>query len=406
MGFLAGVANIVGKAARFTAKAGGEIVRFGGQVAGGAVELAGAAAGGLVGFANERLGESIKDSAKTAAGIIEAPTEVVTRVGEQVMNAATGAISELVGDVDGEIDALIESDNNNIQSLKDHFKNIAANAGNAWNNLTAKTLFDAAKARYEKLQKSQKQEQTRIDGEISKQNKSIEGYLSQINACRTQSNELFRQFEICAASFADWQVKNRVFAENFTPTIYRLDRLPSCNEIFADVNFDEDPILTTLKGIFTLGFWNESKIKEVQDKLEKMEKYTLPEAIKKGNMEIDRCEKISESLKFVQENFTFFTDFYQELLQELEYSVHLVRCAGYMRNMYFFSNSEKLSPYFLPERHILCLQACDKLSRLLCKMAKRKYFNDSTVDIIKDDISCVEKYRNRVVLPLRKSLAA
>ena len=40
MGFLAGVANIVGKAARFTAKAGGEIVRFGGQIAGGAVELA------------------------------------------------------------------------------------------------------------------------------------------------------------------------------------------------------------------------------------------------------------------------------------------------------------------------------------------------------------------------------
>ena len=181
--------------------------------------------------------------------------------------------------------------------------------GTAIDETELEKIKEEGKARYEKLQKSQKQEQTRIDGEISKQNKSIEGYLSQINACRTQSNELFRQFEICAASFADWQVKNRVFAENFTPTIYRLDRLPSCNEIFADVNFDEDPILTTLKGIFTLGLWNESKIKEVQDKLEKMEKYTLPEAIKKGNMEIDRCEKISESLKFVQENFTFFTDF-------------------------------------------------------------------------------------------------
>ena len=49
-----------------------------------------------------------------------------------------------------------------------------------------------------------------------------------------------------------------------------------------------------------------------------METNTIPEAITQGNMEIDRCEKISASLDFVQRNFTFFVDFYQELLQELE----------------------------------------------------------------------------------------
>ena len=405
MGFLDWVANKTGKIARTTTKIGGKILRFKSKVVGGVVELTGEAVGGIVGLANERLGEAIADQSKAVARVIETPAEVVTRGIEQLTNVATGAISEAVGDTEGELDAFNEQ-MDTAEALADHFKDLGENASNAWDNFTAKKLFDAAKARYEELQKKQVQEQNRIDSEINNYNSLIEEHLSKINNCRSKSNGLFRQFEVYAAAFADWQVKNRVFTENFTPKIYQLDKLPSCNEIFAEINFDEDPIWTNLKGIFTFGFWNESKIKEVQDKLDKMETNTIPEAITKGNMEINRCKKISESLDFVQRNFTFFVDFYQELLQELEYSVQLIRNARYMRDTYFFKSNEKLSPYFLPDRHILCLQACDKLSRLLCELAKRQYFNDSTIEIIEKDIKRIEKYQSKVVIKLKESLAA
>ena len=95
------------------------------------------------------------------------------------------------------------------------------------------------------------------------------------------------------------------------------------------------------------------------------------------------------------------------MIRELGYSVDLLRESGYMQNMFLFANSdEKLNPAFLPNRHIRCLQDCDKLSRLLCDLSKRIYFNDSKVEIIEIDRKRVEKYRERFVIPLKNELAA
>ena len=161
MGFLDWVANKTGKIARTTTKIGGKILRFNSKVAGGIVELTGEAVGGVVGLANEHLGEAIADQSKTVARVIETPAEVVTRGIEQLTNVATGAISEAVGDTEGELDAFNEQ-MDTAEALADHFKNLGENASNAWDNFTAKKLFDATKARYEELQKNKIKNKTEL----------------------------------------------------------------------------------------------------------------------------------------------------------------------------------------------------------------------------------------------------
>lgn len=306
--------------------------------------------------------------------------------------------------MDGEIDAWLAREEAWKKYL-DHWNEAWTAAKDASEGFTGEKCFKLARDRSEKLRKEQEQKQQQIDTLFRQQAAIIQKQLTNINNLRNKAKNLFLEFEQLSSVFADWKIRHYNIVECFNCKPFSL-KLKEPKEFFLEVDFDNDPWWNRFKGFISGGFVTVKQIEEAEDKLKEAD-IAFKDQCNQAEEEVKRYLKVAESLKFVEENFVFFTEFYNSMIKELSYSIDLLRESGYMQNMFFFANSdEKLNPAFLPNRHIRCLQACDKLSRLLCELSKRKYFNDSNIEVIETDRKRMEKYRERFVIPLQKELAA
>lgn len=406
LGILRGAVNFGGKVLRGAAKGVSISVQLPGKTAGAVVRTGAKLAGGAVGLISKRLGGTIRDVGEFAAGAVETPGKAVGLIIEQTTNKGTELVSHLTGDWEGEIDACLARDDWAWNDFTEHWEAIWETAQKAAEGFTGETCYKLAKKHLTELRKEQSRRQAEVNSQLKEQSKIIQKQLSCINSSRMKANVLFRKFEQLSSAFSVWKIRNQVFTECFSLKKFSFTKLKEDKDFFSKVDFDNHPIRTKLEGWLSAGISIEIHVKEVEEMI-KASKIAFEDEYRTAQEEVKRYKKVAESLTFVEENFMFFTDFYRSLLNELGYSIDLLREAGYMRNMFFFANSgEKLNPAFLPNRHIRCLQACDKLSRLLCDLAKRKYFNDSNVEIIELDRKRVEKYRVRFVEPLKKQFAA
>lgn len=398
-----GIVNFAGKGVRVAAKVKSTLVQLPGKAAGMVIRTGTELAGGAVGLISERLGGVVRDAGKAAAGVVETPGRIAGHIIEQTANKGTEFVSSLAGDLDGEIDAWLESDCAE-EDFAGHWGKLWDAAKNAKEGFTGERCYKLAKEHLRQLKEDQKKRQEEVTSRLKEQSDIIQEQLCRINGFRSQAGVLFRRFEQLSSAFSVWKIRNRVFKEHFSSKNFTFTKLKADKDFFYKVDFDS--LLTTFEAWMTAGILIESRVKEAEEMIEGSRKAFEDES-RAAQEEIKRYKKIAESLTFVKECFVFFTDFYKSLLDELGYSIDLLREAGYMRSMFFFAESdEKLNPAFLPNRHIRCLQACDKLSRLLCDLAKRKYFDDSEVEIIECDRRRVEKYRVRFVEPLTKQFAA
>jgi len=93
-------------------------------------------------------------------------------------------------------------------------------------------------------------------------------------------------------------------------------------------------------------------------------------------------------VKLIRENFEAFIEYYEKLIKELDYAINLIRMNYYQRDLdYFQETDSQVNPYFLPDRHLKCLMACDKMSRILCIMAKQRYLDSKAIDINSSEYS-------------------
>lgn len=354
---------------------------------------------------SERGEQVVRDTGKTIVKAIETPGKTIGQVIEQSANIVTGVISHLAGDVDGETDASLAQEEA-WQEYRDHWNEAWTAAKNASEGFSGEKMFRLAIARFEKLRKEQTQRQQKINSLFKQQVDIIQKQLTNINYSRNKAKNLFQKFEQLSSMFADWKIRRYNIVECFNPRYFSFTKLKERKEFFSEVDFENDPWWNRIKGFTTGGILILKQIEEAENKIKEVDK-AFKDECNQAEEEIKRYQKVVKSLEFVEENFVFFTDFYNSMIRELGYSVDLLRESGYMQNMFLFANSdEKLNPAFLPNRHIRCLQACDKLSRLLCDLSKRIYFNDSKVEIIEIDRKRVEKYRERFVIPLKNELAA
>lgn len=375
------------------------------ELAGAGVNAVSEVAASAVGLVSERGEQVVQDTGKTIVKVIETPGKTIGQVLEQGANIVTGVISHLAGDVDGETDASLAQEKA-WQEYRDHWNEAWTAAKNASEGFTGEKCFKLARERFEKLRKEQVQKQQLIDIQLKQQIAVIQKKLTNINYSRDKAKNLFLEFEQLSSVFVEWKIRRYNIVECFNPRYSPFPKLKEWKEFFSEVDFDNDPWWNRLKGFGTGGILIVKQIEDAENKIKEADK-AFKDKCNQAEEEIKRYQKVVKSLEFVEENFVFFTDFYNSMIRELGYSVHLLRESGYMQNMFFFANSdEKLNPAFLPNRHIRCLQACDKLSRLLCELSKRKYFNDSNVEVIETDWKRVEKYRERFVIPLQKELAA
>lgn len=398
-------ANIGGKVIRGVA----HVTRVGfeksAELAGAGVDAVNEVAASAVGLISERGKQVVRDTGKTIVKVIETPGKTIGQGLEQGANIVTGVISHLAGDVDGETDASLAQEEA-WQEYCDHWNDAWTAAKNASEGFSGEKMFRLAIARFEKLRKEQTQRQQKINSQFKQQVDIIQKQLTNINYSRDKAKNLFQKFEQLSSVFADWKIRRYNIVECFNPRYFSFTKLKERKEFFSEVDFENDPWWNRIKGFTTGGILIVKQIEEAENKIKEADK-AFKDECNQAEEEIKRYQKVVKSLEFVEENFVFFIDFYNSMIRELGYSVDLLRESGYMQNMFFFANSgERLNPAFLPNRHIRCLQACDKLSRLLCDLSKRIYFNDSKVEIIEIDRKRVEKYRGRFVIPLKKELAA
>lgn len=395
------VVNIEGKVLR----AGAYIIRKGleknAELTGAMITVVSDSIAAGVGLVSERGEQAIRDAGQATAKIIETPQKIIGQAIEQTTNITTGFHSMLFGDTDGEIDALFAQEEA-LLDLSDHWDETK----NAVGELTGENYYNSVKKELESLNKEKMQKQQQIDDSLREQIDVIQKILANINDLRSNIEALFREFEQLASVFADWNIHNYNIDECFAPKVFSFKKLKEPKDFFSKVDFDNSPWRNRIKGILTCGRLTKKRIEEAKEEIEEFMK-AFDDQCKQAEEEVERYKKISESLKFIEENFIFFTEFYKDMIRELGYSIDILRESGYMRNMFFFTNSgERLDPAFLPHRHIQCLLACDKLSRLLCNISKQKYFNDSKMEVVKIDRQHIEKYRERFVIPLKKELAA
>ena len=93
-------------------------------------------------------------------------------------------------------------------------------------------------------------------------------------------------------------------------------------------------------------------------------------------------------------------------MNEIDYALEMLRMNYYLRDFNYFGKTEsELNVYFLPERHLKCLMACDKMSRILCTMAKQKYLDKNAIDVNADEVKQVEAFKKQKNA-LKRQLAA
>jgi hypothetical protein len=243
----------------------------------------------------------------------------------------------------------------------------------------AKKRLDALVARADKLQKS-------FDKKAKELHEETCGHIEGINVFRRKLQEQdFDRFMRLTAVFAHWTIDDVNFREIARKSTMKMGKIPSREKLFK-IDFDRSPIRTNLKAILTLGFGTRKKADETLKNVQAQEK-ALKHETAKLDAEVVRLKAICKSLKEVVDYFRGLHGCYGRLLDELEYSVHYVRSAYLLRDSHFFDG--KFDVYYLPKRHLLCLMAAEKLTRIMYAMGSRKYL-DSSLTLQKSDVAAAE----------------
>ena len=389
-----GTVRVLGGGCKFLGSVTAAPFRYGGKAFGSACEFVGL----------ERVGRTITHSTEAVAKVIEVPSRVADQALRQVANVGSFVVSDLIGDSEDAMEAEREGAEA-FESFTGHFMGVVDELGDAVNEFSGRVLYDKAEAADAKIRKERRKLQKVLNDKREDLRVAINGELKKINACRRLSGIHFRRFEQVAKAIANWKIYRYESIEVFGDVKISLSPMTSESKVFSDVDFKKSPIQNYLKGIMTGGLLIDSQVKDVYVKIEGLRK-ALNEEVNKARAEQTRWAKVRESLETIRKNFEAFIKFYAELVNELDYALEMLRMNYYLRDFNYFGKTEsELNVYFLPERHLKCLMACDKMSRILCTMAKQKYLDKNAIDVNAGEVEQVEAFKKQKNA-LKRQLAA
>ena len=352
----------------------------------------------------DRLGDAIEKFGDAAARVVETPMRTAGHAVRQTANVLTLASSSLSGDYVDEIEAQEEFSDAN-EELGRHLESIKDDFVSAIDNVSGRVLYDEAKREYNDVRKEKRAEQKKIDIKRIEIGDLINDELSKINTCRKRAGILFKQFESIASAISSWKIHRYEPQEVFRPASIKIPEISSREKVFSEVDFDNSPLKNYFKGLLTCGLVVASEVSKAREHIRGL-KIALEEEKQKANDEIKKWVHVRESVKLVRENFEAFIEYYEKLLQELDYAINLIRMNYYQRDLdYFQEVDSQINAYFLPDRHLKCLMACDKMSRILCAMAKQRYLDSKAIDINSSEYSKFEDMQSEYAR-LTKKVAA
>lgn len=414
MGFWSGVGSVIQGSVNLTGKG----IR--GVVGGVSAAAKGVAAGGAwcvrktfqgtsvaVGWvSNDRTADIVENFGKTVGDVVEVNVAMVADTAEMGAGFATGLASAVVGDDDGADDA-----NGSFHEALDHLTNTtenlkvnAAATAKAW---TGEEKFEAVKEKYRMLERENQAEFAKLDRERSTVNARIMAEMARLNRDKQNVKGKFDRFCVIASSISDWVVARYSTFEMHHAVSVMPAPIKTKGELFADVDFDESPVWNRIKGTITGGILTVSQLKDVDDAIAN-QRLAAQENWERDQIETERLERVCEALVFVRQSFDDFLVFYDSAMDELEHSVRMIIQARIMQSPADFGTFDRINVYFLPKRHLNALIACDKLSRILCEMTKRRYLTDDTglIEVIESDRNLVKKYVDGEFADMRRVLAA
>ena len=392
-----GVAHVGARIATAGVMVGGKVVKYAAKGTSCVLDAVGA---DRLANVSDNVGEAVDHAAQTAS-------DAATAAVDMTVGTVLAAGSFIVGR-DDVADDLGNDIRETIDSCGDNFRSTIDLTVKAKDNFVGKAQFDEAHCDYLKLV----DENTRNVAEIKTARRDltakINKRLSSINAHKVTSKALFDRFEATSRKIAQWIVARYDASDVFRCEPVRDSPMKSAGEVFADVDFENDPIWNHIKGAFSAGLLTVAQVEDAKVKIYGCRR-TATTAWKQDREVNKKYAKLLESLDFVDEAFGVFVPLYEKLQDELEYALSSVGQIMMQRDMYYFADANvKVNPYFLPKRHLNVLMACDKLTRILCEMSKRHYVAaEGNVPVaIEDDRDEVERLMRDDFRHVKTMLAA
>lgn len=401
-----GFTSFCGWVGRKIAKGTSCLLKAPGYLTGKAIEGATYVAGSAVGLASDRLGDTIKNAGRAASNVIQIPGKVAGTGVEFAAGVATGVASLIVGDDEGAREAQ-EDLQDAVFSTGDHIEETAERAKDAYEGITGEGVFKEAKYKYYKLEEDNKKRFEELSSVRERLNKQVAAEVEGINKDKEIARTEFLRFAKVAADIADWQIAAYDVSESYLCSEVVAAPIKTKHEVFSDVDFDHDPVWNNVKGLITLGFLTESQVKDAEVTIDNQRRAS--EAKWADDEEDNRqIQRLCESLSFVRESFDVFLDFYVRLIDELRYAVTMLKRTQGLLDPFYFDENGRINLYFMPKRHVLALMAADKISRILCEMAKRRYVTESEGKnaIVENDENLVRDYRHEEYERIKEGLAA
>ena len=270
---------------------------------------------------------------------------------------------------------------------------------------TGELKYEEAKELLEEIEGKKKKAEESYKKYINQISKKINTHVEALNVHRKKLRETdFERFTSLVSMFSDWDIDPTLEEELTEIKEKKLNINLDKDDLFNGLDFDEHALRENCLAIITLGFLTRSKANQALEKVKQQESL-IKEEIEKLESEKKRLKLIEKSLREAVSYFESFHGLYQKILSELEYSVNLLQGIYLLNKPFFFD--DKVDPYFLPEKHLLCLMASEKMTRILHSMSKQRYisFNkDKKLNINQDEIKYV-KNNKKVVAELQSALA-
>ncbi|MBT3380741.1 MAG: hypothetical protein HN742_26825 [Lentisphaerae bacterium] len=273
-----------------------------------------------------------------------------------------------------------------VKVTKDVTKKVCKGLASGLKSFTGQKVFDEAKRLLEDLRERARALQTEFDSFAEETHDQICGHLNRINGFRKQlEDECFERFMRLTAAFSEWEVHDVSFDEIAQKSAFKVGDVRSQAELFT-IDFDSNPVKENLKAFLTLGFLTR---KQAHDSLEKvkLEEKRFIEESERVTAEKKRLQGVCASLEQIVTYFESFHGFYEKLLDELEYAVCFLRSASMLHGSSFVGT--RFDVYYLPKRHLLCLMASEKMTRIMYDMGKRQYL-DSSLKLYTNDVKEAE----------------
>ena len=262
-----------------------------------------------------------------------------------------------------------------------------------WKKFTGQDVAEEAERRWVALEERTRRRNEEFNAFTSEKSKEINDALASINACRKRLNdELFPQFCSLAGNFRNWSVAD-VGLEKSIRLKGGCDTVRSREELMR-IDFRNHPISANLLAVFTLGFVTRKRAKESLNQV-KEEEERMNAEFQKLEAEKARINGVLMSLRQVERQFESCLEIYSKVLDEVDYSVALLRLGRCILGGEFADG--KFDVEFLPERHLLSLKAADEITRIVFAIGAHRYVNANSkrMELLDVDVTDVRIGQNK-----------